>query len=97
MRLPATRRGPAVARKIDAYRPIIEARLQSYPLLSAVRLLEEIKAAGYVGGYTQLKVFVRQVRPVPPPEAIIRFETPPGHQGQVDFAEVRLPWGKRFP
>ncbi len=25
----------------------------------------------------------------------MRFETPPGHQGQVDFAEVRLPWGKR--
>ena len=24
-----------------------------------------------------------------------RFETPPGHQGQVDFAEFRLPWGKR--
>ncbi len=35
------------------------------------------------------------------PEAAIglspvqRFETPPGHQGQVDFAEFRLPWGKR--
>ncbi len=24
-----------------------------------------------------------------------RFETAPGHQGQVDFAEFRLPWGKR--
>ena len=24
-----------------------------------------------------------------------RFETDPGHQGQVDFAEFRLPWGKR--
>ena len=26
----------------------------------------------------------------------MRFETPPGHQGQVDFAEFRLPWGKRY-
>ena len=25
-----------------------------------------------------------------------RFETPPGHQGQVDFAEFRLPWGERY-
>ena len=25
----------------------------------------------------------------------MRFETPPGHQAQVDFAEFRLPWGKR--
>ena len=26
----------------------------------------------------------------------MRFETAPGHQGQVDFAEFRLPWGKRY-
>jgi len=25
----------------------------------------------------------------------IWFETPPGHQGQVDFADFRTPWGKR--
>ena len=24
-----------------------------------------------------------------------RFETPPGHQGQVDCADFRLPWGNR--
>ena len=28
-------------------------------------------------------------------EPVQRFETPPGHQGQVDFADFRLPWGKR--
>ena len=28
-------------------------------------------------------------------EPVRRFETPPGHQGQVDFADFRLPWGKR--
>ena len=26
----------------------------------------------------------------------MRFETPPGRQAQVDFAEFRLPWGKRY-
>ncbi|WP_440996274.1 helix-turn-helix domain-containing protein [Arhodomonas sp. SL1] len=30
------------------------------------------------------------------PEPVIRFETLPGQQGQVDFAEFRLPWGKRY-
>ena len=30
------------------------------------------------------------------PEPVVRFETPPGHQAQVDFAEFRLPWGKRY-
>ncbi|MEE8193811.1 MAG: hypothetical protein V3T74_13785 [Gemmatimonadales bacterium] len=26
----------------------------------------------------------------------MRFETPPGHPGQVDFADFRLPCGKRY-
>ena len=85
-----------VARKIDPYREIILARLAAYPKLSATRLHEEIRAAGYAGGYTQVKEYVRQVRPTPPADPVVRFETPAGLQAQVDFAEFRLPWGKRF-
>jgi transposase len=87
---------PAVATKLDPYKPIIATRLAAYPELSAVRLLEEIRAAGYGGGYSQLKAFVRQVRPRVTPEPVIRFETPAGRQAQVDFAHVRLPWGIRY-
>ena len=96
-RTPA-RYGPRrpVPTKLDAYKSIIETRLAAYPALSAVRLLAEIRAAGFTGSYTQLKEFVRQVRPVPPAEPVIRFETPAGHQAQVDFAEFRFPWGKRY-
>ena len=36
------------------------------------------------------------MRPTPAADPVVRFETPPGHQGQVDFAEFRLPWGKRY-
>lgn len=87
---------PPVPRIIDPFTPIILERLDAYPELSAVRLFEEIKATGYEGGYTQVKEYVRTVRPKPPEEPIVRFETPPGHQGQVDFADFRLPWGKRY-
>lgn len=87
---------PPVPTKLDAYTGIIDARLAAYPQLSAVRLLEEIRAAGYAGGYSQVKAFVRQVRPVPPPEPVIRFETPAGRQAQVDFAHFRFPWGVRY-
>ena len=82
--------------KLDPYRQIIRTRLETYPELSAVRLFEEVKAAGYPGAYTQLKEFVREIRPKPEPEPLVRFETEPGHQAQVDFAQVRFPWGKRF-
>jgi transposase len=87
---------PVVPTKLDAYKPIIEARLAAYPELSAVRLLDEIRAAGYAGGYTQLKAFVHRVRPTPAPEPVIRFETPPGRQAQVDFARFRFSWGVRY-
>jgi len=87
---------PAVTTKLDAYKDIIETRLVAYPELSAVRLLEEIRAAGYGGGYSQLKAFVRQVRPRVEPAAVMRFETPAGRQAQVDFAHFRFPWGVRY-
>jgi len=92
------RYGPrrAVRTKLDAYKAIIESRLAAYPQLSAVRLLAEIRAAGYAGSYTQLKDFVRQVRPAPPAEPVIRFETPAGRQAQVDFARFSFPWGVRY-
>jgi transposase len=87
---------PPVAQKLDPYKPIIASRLEAYPELSSVRLLDEIRAAGYTGGYTQLKEHVRRVRPRPSPEPVIRFETAPGRQAQVDFADFKFDWGKRY-
>jgi transposase len=87
---------PPVPTKLDAYKGIVLERLAEYPELTAVRLFAEIRAAGYAGGYTQVKEFVREVRPLPPEEPVVRFETAPGHQGQVDFADFMLPWGKRY-
>ncbi|MEM9558545.1 MAG: IS21 family transposase [Acidobacteriota bacterium] len=87
---------PPVECKIDPYRDWIQTRLDEFPQLSAVRLFEEIRRAGYSGGYTQVKDFVRSVRPRPGVEPVRRFETPPGHQAQVDFACFRLPWGRRW-
>ena len=92
---PRYKRRAPVPKKLDPFKEIIRERLLAYPALSAVRLLEEIRALGYTGGYSQLRDYVRQVRPKPPEEVRVRFETPPGRQAQVDFAEFRFPWGKR--
>ena len=39
---------------------------------------------------------VADPNPCPVARAPVRFETPPGKQAQVDLAEFRFPWGKRF-
>lgn len=87
---------PPVEHKIDPYVGIIQSRLGEFPKLSAVRLFDEITAAGYQGGYTQVKEYVREVRPKRAPEPVVRFETDPGKQAQVDFAHFRFPWGVRW-
>jgi transposase len=93
---PMPRRSVPRVTKLDAFTPIITERLATYPELSGVRLFDEVRAAGYSGGITQVRDYVARVRPRPEPEPLVRFETPPGHQAQVDFAEFRFPWGKRY-
>ena len=46
---------PAVASKLDPYKGIIKARLQEFPKLSAQRLFDEVRAAGYGGGYSRVR------------------------------------------
>lgn len=82
--------------RLDPFKPLIDDRLTTFPALSAVRLFEECRLAGYPGGITQLRDYVAVVRPRPEPEPVVRFETAPGLQAQFDFAEFKLPWGKRW-
>ncbi len=70
-------------------------RLEQFSKLSAQRLFDEVRAAGYLGGYSRVRDYVRQVRPREPTEPVVRFETPAGRQGQVDFGTFTLPWGRR--
>ncbi len=84
------------ASKLDAFKPFIAERLAEFPKMSAVRLYEEARRSGYAGSYSVVVRHVRGARPRKVVEPVERFETDPGHQGQVDFAEFKLPWGKRF-
>jgi transposase len=85
---------PPSPTKLAQYTALIEARLAELPRLSATRLFAECRAAGYTGGVSQLRAFVRRLRPAPEP--LIRFETEPGQQAQIDWAHCRLPWGVRY-
>ena len=45
---------------------------------------------GYEGSYSTLKPFLRELRPPRCVPFAVRFETPPGKQAQVDFAEFKV-------
>ena len=74
---------------VDGYADFLRERVRAYPGLTAKRLLRELKEVGFTGGYTTVKVFLRDVRPAAERAFELRFETPPGEQGQVDFAHFK--------
>jgi len=77
-------------RQLAPYEAYLRQRVAAHPGLSGRRLLRELRENGYAGGYTAVTDFLRQVRPPAAPAFEIRFETPPGAQAQVDFAQFRV-------
>lgn len=73
--------------KITPYLDYVRERVSAFPELTATRLTRELRERGYTGAYTAVKRFVAAIRPNDGPKPFeVRFETPPGHQAQVDFA-----------
>src|SRR5258708_22867648 len=77
-------------RQLEPFEPYLRQRVAAYPGLTGSRLLREIREGGYRGGYTPVTDFLRDVPPAPSLSFEVRFETPPGHQGQVDFAHFQV-------
>lgn len=82
---------PITISKLDDFKPYLKARIaQASPIhLSAVVLLREIQERGYEGRITILRMYLYQLRGKEKPQEIIRFETPPGKQMQVDWGQMR--------
>jgi len=86
---PADEAKPRVRRRstLDPFRDYLRARLEKAPL-SAVRLMAEINAQGYRGGISILRAFVHEIKDAQRLRAVVRFETIPGQQAQVDWGKV---------
>ena len=84
--------GPRAPRptKIEPFLPFLCDRIRAYPELTGIRLLREVRALGYSGGYSAVKDALRELRPAPARRFEHRFETGPGHQAQVDFAQFKV-------
>ena len=80
-------------RLAERFRAYLADRLQAFPGLSARRLHREVRAMGYEGAYSTLTEYLRLIRPAVPRQFERRFETAPGQQAQVDFAEFQVGFG----
>ena len=84
--------GPRKPRQtvIDPFTGYLRERVSAFPGLTGSRLFREIKEHGYAGGYTAVTDFLREIRPTPSSSFEVRFETAPGLQAQVDFAQFQV-------
>lgn len=76
--------------KLDPFKGYVIERLGAAAAewIPASVLLMELRERGYPGGYTMLKRFVASLK-AKQVEPVIRFETGPGEQMQVDWAVIR--------
>ena len=84
---------PASTRIIDGYVDYLKERLSNEVAgkpIPATVYFREIRSLGYPGGITQLRKWLREERGhFVEPEAVIRYETPPGDQVQIDWTVIR--------
>ncbi|MFC1455484.1 IS21 family transposase [Microvirga arabica] len=84
--------GPRKPRQtvLDPFTHYLRERVSTFPGLTGSRLFREIRERGYAGGYTAVTDFLREIRPAPTFPFEVRFETVPGEQAQVDFAQFQV-------
>lgn len=70
---------------LDPFRDAVDGILEKYPSLSAVRILEKLRAIGYKGQISILKDLLATIRPRKTPEAFLKRETLPGEEAQADW------------
>jgi transposase len=79
------------ATKLDAFKEYLGARVAAArpDWIPATVLCREIRERGYAGGETRVRAFLRTLKPTVAEEPLIRFETLPGEQMQVDWASFQ--------
>jgi len=96
--LPEVRRRAPRPSKLDPHRGEIERLLRDFSDITAQRVHEEIRRAGFTGGYTRVKELVRSLRPKPQPT--VSLQTPcygPGEMAECDWSPYTIPFTESAP
>jgi transposase len=83
---PTPMKREARSSKLDPFKEYIQERIVEYPL-SAYRIYREIVEQGFPGKCTIIKDYIRTIRPEERIIAVLRYQTKPGVQAQVDWGE----------
>ena len=75
---------------LDQHVPFIQDLLTRWPSMTALRIHEELRGRGFTGKYTIVKDLVRRLRPPTRRQPVLRFETGPGLQSQMDYATYEI-------
>lgn len=78
--------------KVNPYKPFLEAVLDEISYYNVVVLQKRLEKQGYTGKIPILRDLVAELRRKIITQAVIRFETEPGFQAQVDWKD----FGKQF-
>ncbi len=85
--MPAARKKPMRGSKVDVFKATIDAILDANPCYNGELIYETLQKLGYGGKISVMKDYVASIRRKLRLQAVMRFETEPGLQAQVDWKE----------
>ncbi len=74
---------------LDPFPDPLKQLLERYPNITELRAFEELRKLSYSGSYSTLRNYIKGQR-TKPKVPVIRFETPPGAQAQMDWSTYTL-------
>lgn len=79
------------ASKLEPFMPYLRQRVEAARphWIPATVLCREVRERGFAGSERLVRNFVRSLKPVKAEEPLVRFETAPGQQMQVDWIEFK--------
>lgn len=77
--------------KLDPFKPYIQSRVEAAApnWIPGTVIYQEILELGYQGKIRMVNAYLQGLKPSPKPDPVVRFETEPGQQMQVDWGVFR--------